>query len=762
MTALNGIRVLDLSEGIAPSVAGMLLADFGADVVKVESPGGDRTRRHPGSVAWNRGKRSVTVAKDSGSDVAWLAESLLGADVCVLGVGQELSEWGPDVVEAAGQNARLVLVSMPAYLDSDTPWLGGRESNAFLSAQAGVSWRQSSEDGNPVDPVYPHLLYVHAVWAAVCIVSALLERETSGYGQKVTVTGINAVMVAAVYSLSVDPNAPDPDTAIGSLGRHPTYRPIRARDKWLACGALGPKFETALLHILGIESILDDPRLGGCVQNMVLPENLAWSTDQVARTISAQSRDHWVDLLSANGIPAGPLLDRADWLDHPQVVANGLRVEIEDPERGRVVMPGVPLTLTRTPGSVRAAAPVLGQDNGCHPWSAQPRPEGTPVLSPGPLSKYRIMDMGTFIASPYAGTLLAELGADVIKVEPKTGDPFRGSAFTVNRGMRSLAIDLATPGGQAIFRRVSAGADAVIDGMRPGVMTKLGIDHDALSTVNPSIVTMSLAAYGMNGDLARSGGVDMVLQAMSGMMLAQGEDDQPVSNSTAIIDVTTAVMSALAVVIALFHRERTGEGQHAWDSLLGTSTFLGLGELVRFDGRESAPRGGVDFKGPAVLDRFYAVTDGWIRVQADGQDTVTVDDLKQAGLPVEDISVAGIADAVAALPGRDAVSLLSAAGIPSVVARKISELFHDDDLKASEFIHFRRADDGSVIATPGRCATFSRTQRHGPMTPPGIGEHTEDVLREAGISTSDVAQALAAGVVVAGRPNPITLVPIYR
>ena len=97
-----------------------------------------------------------------------------------------------------------------------------------------------------------------------------------------------------------------------------------------------------------------------------------------------------------------------------------------------------------------------------------------------------------------------------------------------------------------------------------------------------------------------------------------------------------------------------------------------------------------------------------------------------------------------------------------MVARKISELFHDDDLMASEFIHFRRADDGSVIATPGRCTTFSRTQRHSPMTPPGIGEHTEDVLREAGISTSDVGQALAAGVVVAGRPNPITLEPIYR
>jgi crotonobetainyl-CoA:carnitine CoA-transferase CaiB-like acyl-CoA transferase len=773
MDALDGVRVLELGDGIAPSVAGMLLADFGADVVKVEPFPGAASRAMPGFAVWNRGKRSVTVSRAAGADAAgldvpppgaaWLAASMAGADVCVLGAGQELDDWGPAVAAAATANTRLILLRMPPYLADGAPWAGGGESNALLSAHAGVSWRQACEDGAPVESVYPHLLYVQAAWAAACTAAALVERERSGWGQEVTVTGVNAVMEACVSSLTIDPNAADLSTAVGGVGRHPTYRPVRAADAWLACGALGPKFEARLLGILGISHILDDPRLSGQTQNMLRPEITPWVMEQVSAAFRAQPRDHWLRELAAAGIPAGPLLDRDDWLDHPQVVANDLRVSVKDRERGTVVMPGVPVCPTGTPGRVDGPAPALGEHNDATPWPPHPDlPAGLPPVSAGPLSGLRVLNLGTFVATPYTGFLLSELGADVIKVEALTGDPYRRSGFGVNRGMRSLAIDLANPEGIGLLHRVIPHVDVVTDGLRPGVADKLGIGYQTLQRIKKDIITMSVAPFGVRGELAGSGGVDMVLQAMSGAMLAQGEDDAPVGNTIAIMDVTTAALSTFATALAVYHRVRTGEGQRVWDSLLGTSMFLALGELVRYAGRPPAVRGGTDFKGREPLDRYYPVSDGWIRVQATHPGAVSAEVLRQAGLPVAEVTTGALAAAIAPLTGQEAVAAFAAAGIPAVTARRLTAVFRDQALKRNEFAHLRRSDDGTTIATPGRYATFSRTQRQGPLTPPGIGEHTGEVLRLAGLSAQDVQAAIDAKVVATGGRSPVRLGHAYR
>jgi crotonobetainyl-CoA:carnitine CoA-transferase CaiB-like acyl-CoA transferase len=373
-----------------------------------------------------------------------------------------------------------------------------------------------------------------------------------------------------------------------------------------------------------------------------------------------------------------------------------------------------------------------------------------------------VLNLGTFVATPYTGFLLSELGADVIKVEPLAGDPYRRSGFGVNRGMRSLAIDLATPDGIALLHQVVPHADVVTDGLRPGVADKLGIGYETLQAIKPDIITMSVAPYGVRGELAGSGGVDMVLQAMSGAMLAQGTDDAPVGNTIAIMDVTTAALSTFATTLALYHRERTGEGQRVWDSLLGTSTFLALGELARYPGRPPAVRGGTDFKGREPLDRYYPVADGWIRVQATEPAAITASRLQQAGLAIEEVTTDSLASALAPMPGEQAVSAFTAAGIPAVTARRLTAVLRDRELLPSEFAHFRRADDGTTIATPGRYATFSRTQRQGPLTPPGIGEDTREVLQMAGLSPADVQAAIDAKIVATGGRSPVRLGHAYR
>jgi crotonobetainyl-CoA:carnitine CoA-transferase CaiB-like acyl-CoA transferase len=793
---LEGFRVVELTTGIAGPIVGMFLSDFGAEVIKVEPPEGDPARSDPGFAVWNRGKKSVVADPADAGRRQWVAELIAGADVCLVSEAGLLAAYGLTQAALLRDCPRLIIVETPAY-PGGAPWYGGRESHGLLSAVLGVAWRQSSFDGGPVESVARFLLQVHGTWATVCTVAALLERERSGFGQLVRVTGAQGAMEANVGAYSIDPQRPDPPTSIGPGGRHPTYTRFVAGDgKWLASGALGAKFERQLLEVLGLTWMLDEERMGGRVESLILPDNILWAHEQTARAFLSKDRDEWLDIMTGLGIPCGALADRQDWLDHDQVRGIGMRAEVDDPERGRVVMPGVPVNLTGSPGRVRGPAPALGQhdgeisarvpdgagrgpaqvsgDAGAGDAGAPPA-AGPAPLSNGPLVGFRILDMGTFVAGPYAGSLLSELGADVIKVEPLGGDPFRVSGFVFNRGMRSLAINLAVPDGADAFRRLAAASDVVVESMRPGVTTKLGIDYDALAQVHPGVITVSLSAYGEGGPLSGRPGVDMVLQAMSGMMSAQGGDSEPVANTIAIIDVTTGAMLALSTCLALLHRQRTGQGQRAWCSLAGTATYLQSGEIVRFAGRTPSPTGGRDYLGADPLDRYYPTSDGWVRIQAPGPAAgqpgepaaVTAEALAAAGLEVDAAAfaadpAAALGAALAGLSSQEAAQQLTAAQVPAVPARRISSVVRDPQLLMSEFSHIREAADGSTFVTPGRYAVFSRTPRSGVLLSPGVGEHARQALAGAGLSPAEIEELISSGVVQAGDPMPQSLPTAYR
>lgn len=764
MNVFQDLRVVDVSVGVAGPIVGMFLGDHGADVVKVERPEGDWARAMPGFQVWNRNKRGAVVDPSSAEDVAWLATSVERADVLILGT-RELSELGQDVQEAAARNRRLVIVRLPAYLDGWTPWTGDTESNGLLCAIAGLARRQSSFDGGPVEAVSPFVLHAHGLWATTCTVAALVERLDSDLGQTVTVTGMQGMMEFNLLSLSTHPGAPDADTRVGPTGRHTTYRHFVTIDgRWIACGALGPKFETALLNALGLSWILEDERIGGETMKLLMPDNLVWATEAIEHAFASRTVEELMELMSAIGIPCGPVGDRDDWLDNEQIRAIGMRAEVKDEAGRTIVMPGVPFRLTKTPGSVRTAAPALAAGALPELWADRnlPEPTSVPRHTPGPLHGYSVLDMGTYVATPYAGFLLAELGADVIKVEPLTGDPFRGSAYTVNRGMRSLAINLQTEEGRDTFHRIARVSDAVIDGMRPGVMAKLGLDYDTLSQINPEIVSLSLSAYGEGGPDSMRPGVDMVIQAQSGMMDAQGGDDIPVANTIAVNDTTTAAMTALGFVLALYSRKVTGEGQRVWDSLAATSAFLQDNELVRFEGRPPGARGGRDYLGTEPLHRYYAVSDGWVYVDAEMHD-----DRTEADVVRELRGAAGdgmrLGEVLASMTPADAVSALSAAGVRAAEARTVSQVLHDPEMLDHEVFHIRIEDEtGEPFMMTGRHEGFSRSQRRGPLSPPGIGEHTGAVLAGSGFTDDEIEQLLADSIVVEGGAITHRLPTAYR
>lgn len=772
--ALEGIRVLDLSTGVAGPMAAMLLADFGADVVKVERPGGDPGRSRPGFAMWNRNKRGVVIDLDHEAGRQRLRELLDGSDVCIArGTEADLRAAGADPTGATTRNPALLYLAMPPYLDS-VPWAGGRESNALLSASMGVALRQSSFEGGPVYLVLPQLLYNQAIWAAACAVAALVERQRSGLGQTVTVGGAHGTLIA--MALTVDPAQPQQPAAVGPGGPHPAYTRYRCGDgEWLFLAALTPKFQHAALRALGLEDILADRRLGGDLEQLLTLRNRDWVRQRIADRFASRDRSAWMSALRAVDCPAGPVLDRDDWLDHPQIKAMGMRVELDDPERGHVVMPGCPIELALTGASVRSPAPRLGEHDGqIARWERRGAPADGRRAMPGgagPLQGLRVLDLGNILAGPFAGTLLAELGAEVTKVEIPTGDSWRDRGWLYNRGQRGLAIDLRSSGGRDAFYQLVRSADVVLDNYRPGVLARLGIDYDRLRRVRADVIAWSITAFGPVGPLSGEAGFDPLLQSMSGMMSAQGGDSEPVFHTSAVNDVSSAALSVLGIGLALFHRQRTGHGQQGGLALAATATLMQCEELLRLPGRAPALRGGRDFAGPGPLDRFYATADGWICLQDHGEGAGAR--LRRSGLLPPELGEAEVAAAgveleqglervLAALPRQEALSRLTAAGIPATAARRIAEVAADPEVQAWEVLQSFDRPDGSLVQVPGRYARFSRTQQTGVMRPPGIGEHSAEVLAGAGLTSSQIEELVTKEAVRQGGPMVYRTLAAYR
>jgi crotonobetainyl-CoA:carnitine CoA-transferase CaiB-like acyl-CoA transferase len=785
---LAGIRVVELSTGIAGPMAGMLLADYGAEVVKVEPPNGDPARTLPGFAVWNRNTQSVVVDRQAEAGQRRLAALLAGADVCIYADPSPLD--AADVV-----NPGLVRLEMPPYLPGATPWAGGAESHELLAAVGGLSSRQSSFDGGPIHLVYPFALYEQGVWAAACAVAALVERQRSGLGQTVTVAGIHGALASSPSSFTLDPTQPPLPTNVGAGGRNPTYSTFRCKDGgWLFMAALTPKFQANAFKVLGVGDLFKDPRIDGLSSRLVLPENRPWVRALLEAAFLTRTRDEWLEALEQADCPAGPMLDRDAWLDHPQIAANGLRVEIDDPERGHVVMPGLCIGLAKTPGKVRAPAPRLGEhDATAGRWEPlTPRPSLPPVgegehVSPplrtgpwrggeaerlhgrgeelgrgpgrGPLAGVRALDLGTILAGPYAGALLATLGADVVKVESPAGDAFRETGFVYNRGMRGLSIDLSRPAGQRAFHRLVETADLVIDNSRLGVSKRLGADYATLVEVNPRVITLSVAGFGEHGPFAHKPAFDPVLQAMSGMMTAQGGDSDPGFYTIPVNDVVAAVTAVLAVCLGLFHRGQSGEGQRTWTSLVASSLTMQAGELVRLEGRPPAPRGGRDFVGPTPADRFYHVADGWLRVQAPGLAALA----EALGLRRPRLDdPAAVEAALAALPLATALERLNDAGIPAVPSRHTVEVAQDPAVAAVGLLEKHHFPDGKPYLIPSRYARFSRTEQGSVRDAPGLGEHSREVLAEAGLSADELDALVAEKMVIQGSPLVLQALVNYR
>lgn len=602
--AYEGIRVAELTSGLAAPYAGMFLADNGADVVKLETAAGDRYRSEAGFQTVNRNKRSAVV---DGDDRARL---LATADVI-------FADQPGQTTDLRSINPSAVIISMPPWGERG-PKVGDPTTTTILHAATGIAWNQQSYAEVPVDVVVPVAEYGTGVLGALAAAAGLLARAQTG---AVVTYEVSQVAGAAAVQLGEARAAGEPeirpgDSTLGSKGRVACYRLVEASDgRWLflACGTA--RFYERMLGVIGRPDLLDDPALANPPWGLMFDDAIERLTPILDEVFATRPRDEWLSLLAEADVPAQPVLTREEFLETSIAAANDMDVTVEHPELGEVAMMGLPFEVEAAPGSIRRHAPLLGHHTAevLSEWLAvESSTGGVPAATNGerPLAGLRVIDLASFIAGPVVSRHLAMLGAEVIKVEPPSGDPFRaiGAPFeSWNQGKQSVVLDLTTGEGQEQLGRLVGTADVVIENFRPGVAERLGADRDTLRATNPNLVFLSSPGYGIDASMADRPAFDPLVQALGGLMAAQGGETEPVFLSVPIHDVVTPMLGALGLVTGLWLRERTGVGQNVRTSLAQSTMAVQAAEYTRFAGRPAPRAGGFDY--PGTDDSSWRETD---------------------------------------------------------------------------------------------------------------------------------------------------------
>ncbi|MFI4976213.1 MAG: CoA transferase [Caulobacterales bacterium] len=751
MSAFAGVRVVDCSQGLAGPMAAMLLADFGAEVLKVEQPQGDRAKDHPGYLAWNRNKHRLTLDLAIEADRARLEELLAGADLAVFDQSpRTIAALGLDADQVTQRHPHLVHLWTPPY-GTTGDWSELPAAHAMLTGFSGSAFRQGSYADGPVWHVTPIIHYGQATMAAAAAAAALFERIRTGLGQAVTVSGLHgAAEASSPISIMGAP------TLSGGhpLGGSAAYRLYPCGDgQWLFLGTLFSHFFERAVEALGAERLnaTGAMELGGAIE----------------RVMMSGPRDQWLGLFREHEVPSAAVLDRRDWLDSQTIADNDMRAELEHPTLGTVVMPAVPAKLAVTPGAARHLMDEATPQRLAAFAEPRPRPPAPDAPPDLPLTGVKVLDLGTVIAGAFTGAILANFGAEVVKVESDRGDPFRpyGGFMNYNRGKRGLGLNLKHPQGRDVFIDMARNADVVVDNYRLGVRERLGIHYEALREVNPRIISCSINTYGSRGADAHLPGFDPLLQARSGMMAAQGgPHGEPIYHTIPVNDVATAAMASFAVIAALHARAITGEGQNVETSLAGQSAMFQSGEITTYPGAPEPPLGRRDNLGVAALQRYYRCADGWICIAATtpehfgalaaslGQPDWTGrwDGAAALAEPRDGELAHALEAALRPLP-RDAIAArLFDAGVPASPVFTGDQAMRQDWLWDNGFYAIAAHPAMGEVVSTRTYADFTRGQNGFSRLHPELGEHGVEVLRDFGIERERILQLARDGVIFRG------------
>ena len=782
-SALDGITVLDITQGMAGALATMMMCDNGARVVHVETPGDEERQSRPGYSVWDRGKQSVALdlpellrsRSGSGPGAAERFQELVGsADVLVESFAPS-SEYGPliDADALTTANPRLVHCSITAY-GKRGPLKDEPPIDDLVMARMGISANLPGFRPGPVHMAHPFPSVGAALLAAVGVVSALYSREKTGRGRSVETSLMAGALLyqPRVVGEKLEPNPLQAHPA----GSYPFYSVMECADgKWLQFGCVHPGFVKAAAQVLGIEYILDDPRLGDRGRPDTEEEDRRLRPI-VEGVIKTKRYDEWAEMFDKADVPYARACVTEEGMRNPQVEANGMVVRMEDPVLGPMVQMGLPIELSDTPGEVKGPRPVTGahtEEVLSGLASAKARSDPDQELCSAPLDPtlkgVRVLEITNLIAGPTGGKLLAALGADVVKLEPLQGDISRPAGrtyfFHLNADKRSVSVNTRAPEGSEMVRAIAARSDVLLANLRPGATERMGIDADFLRKSAPQLIEAHITGYGRTGPYARRAGIDPLAQAWMGLERAQGGPENPpvFHSQLAPTDFTAGAMCALGAIMALLVRERTGRSQRVDTNLLNGGIIISSEHFTEYEGKPPRRLADKGQYGLSPLHRLYQTADGWIYLAAEAPEewprlcaTLALDGLaddarfESAEARLRSAELAReLADVMRQAETEALVAKLRAAELPCapVLPGDSEAVLSDPHLQANDMVVTRQHP------TVGRLQLSANTIRFGDTLPisgrltPFLGEHNREVLCELGYSQDRIEELYTKGVV---------------
>ncbi|OBF67951.1 CoA-transferase [Mycobacterium sp. 852002-51971_SCH5477799-a] len=773
MSALTGIRVVELAESVAGEYCGKLLADFGAEVIKIEAPkGGSATRAMApvladgceGSALFaylNTNKDSVVLDLGSAADVERLHQLIDTADAVIEGRSMDWSARHPSVVFC-----------------SITPYGHGvaaefdhaRSINVFHASGWGYHTPSHPDPGKPPLQGPGRFLvdYEAGLEAALCVVSSLCGRLHTGQGESIDVSQ-QAVLVSradcilgrfVTGEVPADGARDDYDqagpAAFFACADGFVYLYMTSRSHWAGV-------KTLMGHAEWLDGFEDD-----WLEFSVTAEKVAAFQRGFASWVAGLPKEEASERAQRLGVPLVPVNGAADLHHSPQYRHRGFFQQVRHPVLGDAEYPTVPYAFSATPARIARAAPLLGE----HTLSVmgsidapRPRPplraaQLKPPKNPrgGPLEGVRIVELTKVWAGPYAGKLLAMLGAEVIKVEtadsPEEMRAYGGTDInhapyflSINPEILSVDLDIKSTEGMVRLRELIARSDIVINNLRPGAMERQGLAYQQLTEIKPDIISVSIKMWGNDGPLGHQTGYAPCFAALAGPASLVGyPGGPPLGTSMRYGDSTVGAAAAYAAVVALLHRELSGAGQFVDVSAVETLSSM-IGDCLLEQALTGRPLGPSGNGHPDMCPHgCYPCADGaWITV-------AVADDAEWRGL-CETLGAATLADepryATDAARHRHAEALdadlarltrardagrlaerLRAAGVPAAKSATSVDVLADQRLWDRELYRFvtdHREGQRPVLGPSWRMVRRPARIERGA---PDLGEHTDYVLHE--------------------------------
>ena len=594
-SGLAGLTVLEIAATPGAAFAASLLADFNATVLVLETATGSGLRRDPLDWAILARNKQSLIVEPTDLPALFARADLLVTD---LAAPQRAGHpWFAALDRLAATDRPLLVEVFPTGADRPDLWPWGVRAE-FAAATSGMMAITGPEDGPPVQPEAPVAEYLAGALAAAQALAALAGRNPV----PVSVPLHRAVQRMVEWQTVVASACGAPELRRGNsfpmnAGIANMHR--TADGHYLALSAVTQTTAERLLAMVGGEALRTDPRFA--------------TTEARARGLDALYRilDAWMGArtladiqvtAAAHDVILGPVYTTADMLADAQIAARHNFVEVDG-----IVQPDILPTIDGIETRIRNLGPSLGenryQDPSAEsggrlpargPMAAKPSGADAPRPASEGTKKLRVLELGTVIAGPFAGSLLAELGCEVIKIEPPgQGDPLRAMGrikdgvalwFGVSgRAKRCLALDLKDPQGKAHFTKLIESADVIVENYRPGVLDRLGFGWPQIHAINPRLVMLSISGFGQTGPQSARPGFGKIAEGMSGVVSLTGDPAAaPLFVGFSLADACTGLFGAFAVQVALHHRDHQPGG-------LGTRIDLALYEpLLRMLDRQLA------------------------------------------------------------------------------------------------------------------------------------------------------------------------------